>query len=101
MILPKYLKKGDKIAIVSPAGPVDPDLVDGACARLHKWGFVPQVGFTAKGKSGRFSAPDEDRLADLQQAMDDPSVSAILCAASRTDAWDETGGLCDPVYVHH
>lgn len=80
MILPKYLKKGDKIAIVSPAGPVDPDLVDGACARLHKWGFVPQVGFTAKGKSGRFSAPDEDRLADLQQAMDDPSVSAILCA---------------------
>lgn len=80
MILPKYLKKGDKIVIVSPAGPVDPDLVDGACARLHKWGFVPQVGFTAKGKSGRFSAPDEDRLADLQQAMDDPSVSAILCA---------------------
>lgn len=80
MILPKYLKNGDKIAIVSPAGPVDPDLVDGACARLHKWGFVPQVGITAKGKSGRFSAPDEDRLADLQQAMDDPSVSAILCA---------------------
>lgn len=80
MIKPKYLKKGDKIAIVSPAGAVDPELIDGACARLHKWGFVPQVGFTAKGKSGRFSAPDEDRLADLQQAMDDPSVSAILCA---------------------
>ncbi|MCQ2225846.1 MAG: LD-carboxypeptidase [Paludibacteraceae bacterium] len=79
IIKPQYLKKGDKVAIVSPAGPVDPELIDGAVARLHKWGFVPQVGFTAKGKVGRFSATDEDRLADLQQAMDDPTVSAILC----------------------
>lgn len=77
---PQYLKKGDKVAIVAPAGPVDPELIDGAIARLHKWGFVPQVGFTAKGKVGRFSATDEDRLADLQQAMDDPTVAAILCA---------------------
>lgn len=79
IIQPPYLKKGDKVAIVSPAGPVDPALIDGAVARLHKWGFTPQVGFTAKGKVGRFSATDEDRLADLQQAMDDPTVSAILC----------------------
>ncbi|MCR5498274.1 MAG: LD-carboxypeptidase [Paludibacteraceae bacterium] len=80
IVQPRYLKKGDKIAIVAPAGAVDPALIDGACARLHKWGFVAQVGFTAKGNCGRFSASDEDRLLDLQLAMDDPAVSAILCA---------------------
>lgn len=79
IVRPDFLRRGDKVAIVSPAGPVDPMLIDGACARLREWGYVSQVGFTAKGKFGRFSASDEDRLADLQQAMDDPSVSAILC----------------------
>lgn len=79
MKYPRLLKPKDRVAIVSPAGAVEPDLIDGACSTLIAWGYVPVVGSHAKGKSHRFSGTDEERLFDLQQAMDDPSISAILC----------------------
>lgn len=79
MIRPPYLKIGDKVAIVSPAGAVAPELIDGAAAALRAWGYEPVLGSCAKGRCGRFAGTDEERLADLQWAMDDPSVRAILC----------------------
>ncbi|MBO4804971.1 MAG: LD-carboxypeptidase [Paludibacteraceae bacterium] len=79
MIRPPYLKVGDKVAIVSPAGAVSPDLIDGAAETLRSWGFVPVLGNSSKGRNGRFSGSDEERAADLQWALDDPSIRAILC----------------------
>lgn len=79
MIRPPYLKEGDKVAIVSPSGAVAPELVDGAAEVLVSWGLVPVLGASAKGKRGRFAGTDEERLSDLQWAMDDPSIRAILC----------------------
>ncbi|MFA6883869.1 MAG: LD-carboxypeptidase [Paludibacteraceae bacterium] len=79
MYRPSFLKVGDKVAIVSPSGAVDPDFIDGAAALLRAWGFCPVLGFYAKSRRGRFSGSDEERLSDLQWAMDDPSVRAILC----------------------
>lgn len=78
-VRPAFLRPKDKVAIVSPSGAVDPALIDGACKTLISWGLVPVVGAYAKGKNGRFAGTDEQRLFDLQQAMDDPSVAAILC----------------------
>ena len=37
------------------------------------------MGAYAKNRFGRFSGTDEQRLYDLQCAMDDDSISAILC----------------------
>ncbi len=78
-VMPAFLRPKDKVVIVSPSGAVDPSLIDGACATLISWGLVPVVGAYAKGKRDRFSGTDEERLFDLQQALDDPSVAAILC----------------------
>ena len=79
MIRPHFLKTGDKVAIVSPSGAIDPELIDGAADLLKSWGFCPVLGKYAKGRCGRFSGTDEQRLSDLQWAMDDPSIRAILC----------------------
>lgn len=79
MIIPQYLRRGDRVAIVSPSGAVDPELIDGACETLRMWGLQPVLGQTAKGRHGRFSGTDEERLADLQWAMDSPEFAAILC----------------------
>lgn len=76
---PKYLKKGDRVAIVSPSGAIAPEFIDGAADTLRDWGFEPVIGEHAKMKCGRFAGLDADRAADLQWAMDSKDIRAILC----------------------
>ncbi len=68
------------IRIVSPSGAIDPAYIDAACVRLRKWGFALSEGRYARNKAGRFAGTDEERLADLYDAMQDPSVDWILCS---------------------
>jgi muramoyltetrapeptide carboxypeptidase len=47
---------------------------------LRAWGYTVHIGSTLDSHSGNyFSGTDEERLGDLQQALDDPSVKAVLC----------------------
>lgn len=85
MIIPPFLKPGDKFAIVSPSGTVLPERVDGAVRAIERWGFVPVVSEHCKEEYHAYtvithSAPPEQRLADLQWALNDPQVRAILCS---------------------
>src|SRR5690242_9686887 len=78
---PPYLEKGDTIGIVCPAGFM---LAEKAaeCIRVlqDEWGYKVKVGKTLGGSSTvYFSGTDQERLADLQQMMDDDDVKAILC----------------------
>ena len=68
------------MAIASPASAVDPALVEGAKAALEAEGFRVRVMPHACGRVGTYSALAEERLADLQGALDDPEVRAVLCA---------------------
>ena len=85
MIIPPFLKPGNKFAIISPSGTVLPERVDGAVRAIEKWGFVPVVGkyckeeYTAYGVVSH-SAPAQHRLNDLQEALNDQQVRAILCS---------------------
>ena len=77
---PPCLKSGDKVAIVSPSGVVDQQYIDCAVETLASWQLNPVVGTFARGSCGRFSGTDEQRLSDLQSALDDVSVRAVLCS---------------------
>lgn len=68
------------IKIVSPSGVIDPSYIDGASERLRAWGYRVSEGAHARDAWGRFAGTDEDRLADLVQALGDPDVDAILCS---------------------
>lgn len=68
------------IHILSPSGAIDPSYIDGAAARLRSWGYRVSEGRHARGSWGRFSGTDEERLADLTQALQDPTIDYILCA---------------------
>lgn len=70
----------ESILIISPSGTINPDYIEGAAKRLRSWGYKVKVSPHAFGEYGRFSGTDEERLADLQAALQDPSVDAILCA---------------------
>ena len=72
--------KIERIRIVSPSGAIEPAFIDGATERLRGWGYEVTEGRHARDRWGRFAGTDEDRLADLIEALHDPSVDAILCS---------------------
>ncbi len=80
MIQPQNLQKGDIIGLVCPAGAIALDKVQKCIETLTQWGYEVRLGKTVGSKKDSFSATDSERLADLQQMMDDPNVKAILCA---------------------
>lgn len=81
MKIPPYLKKGDTIGIVAPAGFMDIEKMQACIDTLDSWGYNVVMGSTTHSNSTNyFSGTDEERLADLQQMMDDKHINAILCA---------------------
>lgn len=80
MITPKYLQQGDKVAIVAPAGKISEEKVEAAASVLRANGLVPEPGSFIYKNHFQFSSTDKNRLKDLQNAMDNPEIKAILCA---------------------
>ncbi len=79
-ITPPLLKKNDKVIIVSPSGSIDPLFIDGARSVLESWGLNVYESRYARAKMGRFCGTVEQRITDLQQAMDDPDIKMIFCS---------------------
>ena len=65
---------------MSPSGVIDPAYIDGATARLQVWDYTVTEGPHARDRWGRFAGTDEDRLADLTEALHDDNVDWILCS---------------------
>ena len=79
-MIPSFLRAGDNIHIVSPSGAIQPGFIDGATKLLSSWGLKVTEGKYARTEYGRFAGTKDERVADLQQALDDPNVKAILCS---------------------
>jgi muramoyltetrapeptide carboxypeptidase len=79
--LPPYLKRGDTIGILAPAGFMPFEKMQTCIDILGEWGYHVKPGDTAYSHSENyFSGTDEQRLNDVQQMLDDPQVKAIMCA---------------------
>jgi len=79
---PPYLKAGDTVAIVAPSGILKHRIgeVQEAQALLKSWGLHAVVGKHVFSKSNHFAGTDDERCEDLQNALDNPKISAIWCA---------------------
>jgi len=78
---PPYLKKGDTIMILSPAGRLrDRQGVEAGTELANHWGLVVFYGNHLLSQKGSFAGTDQERLEDLQKALDDPSIKAIWAA---------------------
>lgn len=81
MIVADPLLPGDKVAIISPATRVRDEYIDGAAEWLRRNGFVPVIGRHAYGPAdGNYASARLNRLSDLNDALFDPEIKAILCA---------------------
>lgn len=78
--LPPFLVSDDRVAIITPASKIDSSLLKGAVKRLSSWHLKPYLEKHAAGKDGFYSGTIKERLSDLQHAMDDEKVKAILCS---------------------
>jgi muramoyltetrapeptide carboxypeptidase len=78
-LLPPYLKNGDAIGIVCPAGFMAAEKIVPCVSTLKSWGFRVKIGKTVGGVSSNyFSGTDAERLEDLQEMLDDEDIRAVL-----------------------
>ena len=80
MITPAPIKPGDKIRIVSPAGKLKAERVMPAVNWLLGKGYRVELGKHIFSSHFQFSGSNDQRLQDLQEALNDPETSAIICA---------------------
>ena len=78
-IIPPYLKPGDTIGIVCPAGYMPIEKAQTCIETLTDWGFKVVPGKTLSNQYHYFSGTDEERCKDLQLLLDDENINAILC----------------------
>ncbi|MBB2946710.1 muramoyltetrapeptide carboxypeptidase [Actinoplanes lutulentus] len=76
---PERLRNGDVVALVAPAGPVQEGQAEDAARILRGWGLRVRFGRYALGERGFLSGTDDERLADLNDALRDPEVRGVVC----------------------
>ncbi|GLW08298.1 putative carboxypeptidase [Microtetraspora sp. NBRC 13810] len=77
---PRSLKPGDRVAVVAPSGPVEPDTLERGVAVLTGMGLEVSLGAHVMRREGYLAGFDAERAADLAGAWCDPSVAAVVCA---------------------
>jgi muramoyltetrapeptide carboxypeptidase len=76
---PTPLSAGDTIRFVSPASTPDRAHVDRQAKIFEIWGLKVEYGNHVLDKYGFLAGPDADRIADLNDAIRNPSARAIIC----------------------
>ncbi|RKT55004.1 S66 peptidase family protein [Saccharothrix australiensis] len=80
---PRPLRAGDRVTVVSPAGPVPAGLLRDGVAALRAWGLDVRVAPHAHDTHPELpylAGTDADRARDLRDAWCDPATAAVLCA---------------------
>jgi muramoyltetrapeptide carboxypeptidase len=77
---PPLLKPGDKIAVIAPARKIDRSLIERSVDIIQEWGLQVVLSENLfSSKHSYLSGSDEERLSDLQGAINDSSIKAIFC----------------------
>jgi muramoyltetrapeptide carboxypeptidase len=80
LVRPPKLVPGSRIALIAPAGPLlERDDLTRAEALCSALGYEPILGRNAYNRHGYLAGTDDERLSDLNQALDDPSLAAVWC----------------------
>jgi muramoyltetrapeptide carboxypeptidase len=91
---PEKLKPGDRVRFVSPASPVSKDNV--GIEALEDLGLVVEYGkhvFDVDGTIDYLAGSDKDRLSDINEALRDPSIKAIIATRGGKGAYRIADGL--------
>ena len=74
------LRRGSRVAVVSPAATAKPELVERGVERLRAFGYEPVVMPHALARGPLYYAGTaQERVADLHAAFADASIDGVLC----------------------
>lgn len=74
---PRALRPGARIALIAPAGPLSPERIDRSAERCRSLQLEPVLYPSAGARHRYLAGTDDQRLADLQAAFDDPAIDAV------------------------
>lgn len=80
IIFPKSLKKGDQIAIISPAGSVTESQLENGLKLIKSKGYEPVLGkhlYTNYSNGYSYAGTEKERMSDMNWALNDEGISAI------------------------
>jgi len=80
IIFPKSLSKGDKIAVISPAGAVEASQLEKGIEMIKSKGYEPVLGehlYTKFSKGYNYAGTEQERLKDINWALNDNEIAAI------------------------
>lgn len=80
MITPSYLKKGDKVGLLSTARKISAKELKPAIKVLTAWGFEVVPGKNLYQEKNQFAGNARQRASDLQEFINAPEIKAIFCA---------------------
>ena len=82
LVKPPYLKIGDTIAIVAPAGILKnrQTTILKAKTLAESWGLKVVLGKHIYNQNNHFAGTDDARCQDFQDALDNPNIKAIWAA---------------------
>ncbi|MDE6066018.1 MAG: LD-carboxypeptidase [Duncaniella sp.] len=80
ILTPRPLKRGDRVAILSPSGIIKPQTVYNAMPVLADRGWVTYVGKHTFDRYSTYAGTDDARYEDLEAALLDPDTRAIICS---------------------
>lgn len=86
IIFPKSLKKGDQIAIISPAGSVNESQLENGLKIIESKGYEPVLGkhlYNNYWNGYSYAGTEKERISDMNWAFNDEGISAI---------WTSRGG---------
>jgi muramoyltetrapeptide carboxypeptidase len=80
LVRPPKLGPGSRVGLVAPAGPLlERDDLTRAQELCRALGYDPVLGHNAYSRHGYMAGTDDQRLADLNGALQDPTIDAIWC----------------------
>ncbi|HSX29641.1 MAG TPA: LD-carboxypeptidase [Candidatus Saccharimonadales bacterium] len=93
-VLPATLRPGDRVRFVSPASPVPKDGI--GTKVLEDLGLLVEYGehvYDVDDTIDYLAGKDEDRLADINEALRDPGIKAIIATRGGKGAYRIADGL--------
>ena len=77
---PRYLKKGDKVGIISTARKISEEEVQPAIDKLKEWGLEVIKGDNLHSEYHQFAGTAAQRTNDLQRMLNNKEIKAVFCA---------------------
>jgi len=78
-ILPKRLKTGNTIGLITPSSPITKQQLDDTVKKLHHLGFKTFYHDTVLSQYGYFAGKDQERANEMMSMFSNKDIDAVFC----------------------